>query len=91
VAALANLVFAESTMGWVVTPALVLAGSALFRRPHATTTIIFVAAWTIATWTNWGWETVYEETRACIFPGRFVLHTYGLYEDEVRCELPTLT
>ena len=91
VATLALLVYEKSAIGWVASLALVLSGFALFRRPRATTTIICVTAWAIATWTNWGWEVAYEETGACIFPRALVLDTRGLFEDEVRCDQPTWT
>jgi hypothetical protein len=88
VAMFAIFVFADHAIGWVVLPALVLAGFALFRRPRATTSTICAAAWTFATRTNWGWETVYEETGACIFPGAWVLRTDEFSEGAVRCEPP---
>jgi hypothetical protein len=91
VATLVLLVYEESAIGWVASLVLALSGFALFRRPRATMTIVCVAAWTIAAWTNWGWATVYEETGACIFPGALVLDTDGLFEDEVRCDQPTWT
>jgi hypothetical protein len=91
VATFAIFMFTMSAVGWVASPMLVLAGYALFRRPPAATTIICVGAWTIATWTNWGWETLYEEAGTCIFPGAWVLHTGEYSEGAVRCELPLWT
>src|SRR5918994_1575712 len=77
VATLALLVYEKSAIGWVASLVLVLSGFALFRRSRATTTIVFVAAWTIATWTSWGWVVVYEETGACVFPGVIIVPDPG--------------
>lgn len=86
------LVYGESAVAvvWVALLALVLSGFALLRRPRATT-IIFVAAWTIATWTNWGWEVLYEETGACVFPGVIIVPDPGSLGDLVRCGTPSWT
>ena len=86
------LVYGEAAVAvvWVASLALVLSGFALLRRPGATTTIVFVAAWTIATWTNWGWEVLYEETGACVFPGVIIVpEPWSL--GEVRCGQPSWT
>ena len=88
VATLALLVHEKSAIGWVASLVLVLSGFALFRRPRATTTIVFVAAWTITTWTGWGWEVVYEETGACVFPGVMVVKDPGSLGDLVQCGMP---
>ena len=70
---------------------LVLLGFALFRRPRATTTIVCVAAWMVATWTNWGWEVVYEATGACVFPGVIIVQEPGSLGDLVQCGTPHWT
>ena len=88
VATLVLLVYEASAIWWVVSLALVLSAFALFRRPRATTTIVFVAAWTITTWTGWGWEVVYEETGACVFPGVMVVKDPGSLGDLVQCGMP---
>ena len=91
VATLALLVYEKSAIGWVASLVLVLSGFALFRRSRATTTIVFVAAWTIATWTSWGWVVVYEETGACVFPGVIIVPDPGSLGDLVRCGTPSWT
>ena len=91
VATLALLVYEKSAIGWVASPTLVLLGFALFRRPRATTTIVCVAAWTVATWTNWGWEVVYEATGACVFPGVIIVQDPGSLGALVQCGTPHWT
>ncbi len=87
VAATAVLVWVGSTLAWVSLLVLVLVGFVWFRRPGALLAVVCVVAWVAATWMFEGWEVVYEETGACLFPATLE----DPLPDLVPCEPPRWT